>query len=510
MTALEPAAIQRFRALVARRLGLHYGDDRLDLLAEVLRERLDALGDAGPAAYFQRLASPPSARDEWRAIAARLSVPETYFLRYAAHFRAFAEVVLPDRVEARRAVRRLRILSAGCASGEEPYSLAIAVREHLPDLASWDVAIHGVDVNPVALAKAARGRYSVWSLRETPAGVRARYFRQEGRDFVLDDAIRAAVSFEERNLADDDPHFWWPDVYDVVFCRNVVMYFEPDVARAVVDRIARALVPGGYLFLGHAETLRGLSSEFHLRHTHETFYYQRRDAAELALAADEGASVTRPSPAPAAAATLAPDDSWVDAIHRASERIAALARAPGARRAATADAAPRAVAMDLGIALELLREERFGEALDVLHALRPEAQSDPDVLLLRAVLLTNAGDPAGAERVCRQLLARDELNAGAHHLLALCREHAGDRRAAMACDQAAIYLDPAFAMAHLHLGLVARRVGDLDAAGGALGQARLLLAREDASRILLFGGGFSREALVRLCEAELRAVGGAP
>ncbi len=141
----------------------------------------------------------------------------------------------------------------------------------------WDISIRAVDINPAALEKAARARYSSWALRETPAETQSRWFQASGRDLLLDPAIRCGVHFDERNLAVDDSELWRPGGFDIVFCRNVVMYFAPDQARALLARIARALQPGGYLFLGHAETLRGLSDDFHLRHTHGTFYYQRKD-----------------------------------------------------------------------------------------------------------------------------------------------------------------------------------------------------------------------------------------
>jgi chemotaxis protein methyltransferase CheR len=143
--------------------------------------------------------------------------------------------------------------------------------------------------------------------------------------------------------------------------------------------------------------------------------------------------------------------------------------------------------------------------MDLLQALPSSSRSDPDAQLLRAALLTNSGKLEDAEGVCAQILEADELSAGAHYLMALCREHAGDRAASLEHDQAAIYLDAEFAMPHLHIGLLSRRAGDRDRARAELGRALSLLTREDASRILLFGGGFSREALVALCRAELRA-----
>jgi chemotaxis protein methyltransferase CheR len=159
-------------------------------------------------------------------------------------------------------------------------------------------------------------------------------------------------------------------------------------------------------------------------------------------------------------------------------------------------------------ALELLRHERFVEAKEFLRDLPPGPAADPDAQLLLAVLHTNSGEIVEAEKIARQVLAADELNTGAHYLIALCREQAGDRDGAMRHNQAATYLDPLFAMPHLHLGLLAKRAADTDTARRELEIALPLFDREDAARILLFGGGFSREALVAFCRAELRTCGG--
>jgi chemotaxis protein methyltransferase CheR len=281
------------------------------------------------------------------------------------------------------------------------------------------------------------------------------------------------------------------------------MYFSPLTAQAVVGRFAKALKPGGYLFLGHAETLRGLSNDFHLRHTHNTFYYQRR--GQVGLDAPQLPSSTHTT----TTAVSMPDlmngaNTWVEAIAKASQRIESLSAPPAGgvgMREKPGSASTRG--WEVGLALELLKQERFVEALDLVERFPPESGRDPEVLLLRAVLLTHSGQLVQAERACDQLLAIDELNAGAHYLLALCREGAGDRAGSVSHDQTAIYLDPGFAMAHVHLGLLARRANDRATARRELEQAIVLLQREDASRLLLFGGGFSRDALTALCRAEL-------
>lgn len=516
--ALDRHELDRFRTLVEARLGLAFDDGKLDYLAEVLRSRTEALGKNPAESYLGRLTGPADWREEWRFLAERLTVAETYFFRYWDHFRAFSEIVLPAHLGRKAGARRLRVLSAGCASGEEAYSLAMLIREQLKDPAeSSATMIHGIDINPAIVEKARKGRYSTWSLRDTPSSYRDLHFRADGKDFVLDPGIRSMVTFEERNLIEEDPAFWQPDAFDVVFCRNVTMYFPLDVTRAVIARIARSLTPGGYLFLGHAETLRGVTEGFHLRHTHDTFYYQLREDREPASPPGiSGVPAWTAVPSIPSVGPLDSNESWFEVIQRASERIAVLASAPPA----TGSSSPERVSMppppvptkhpwDLGIVLELLRKERFADAMSLLSALPAESNQDPDAQLLRAVILTNGGDLAGAKDTCRQILEMDDLHAGAHYLTALCLEHEGDRTAALEHDQTAVYLDPAFAMPRFHLGLLAKRQGRNDLARRDLEHALTLLIREDASRILLFGGGFSRDALMELCRGEIRSCGGA-
>jgi len=518
---ISPSDLQRLREVIAARLGLQFDDGKLDFLADVMARRIESLRMSEPGEYLAALdASGPVG--ERRMLAELLTVTETFFFRYWDHFRAFADVAIPSCLSRPALGGRLRVLSAGCASGEEPYSIAVIAKERLPSLrAPCDLSILGIDINASMIRKARRARYSPWSLRDTPEDLRKKYFKTEGRELALDPLMQSMVSFEERNLAEDDPAFWRPAAFDVVFCRNVTMYFTPEMTRKVIAKLARALTPGGFLFLGHAETLRGISQGFHLRHTHETFYYQRRDEDEPAGLEEPSLKTLHASLGGPLGTSFVDDaDSWVDAIQRASERIAALEGSasrsgsgyefPEKELRTAGPALPAIRAGEMGVALELLRQERFSDALAVLDRLPADSPSNPDALLLRAVLLTNGGRLADAEALCRRILTQDEMNAGAHFLMALCREHAGAPKEAMAHDQTAAYLNPDFAMPHLHLGLLAKKSGDRETAHRELAHAQSLLAREDPSRLLLFGGGFTREALTGLCAAELRTVGGGP
>ena len=500
MTPLAtPDQTQRFRAAVGQKIGLRFDDAKLAFLNEVLQRRLKERGRDGESYLVELEYEPPNA--ELAALARELTVGETYFFRNTEQFRALADVVLPDRMRARGAQKELRLLSAGCSSGEEPYSMAMVADEAIGD-PSWKVSVRAVDLNPGALERAIRGRYSAWALRETSAQMRAKRFREDGRDVTLDDNIRGMVRFELANLASENASLWQAAAYDVIFCRNALMYFEPDQMRAVIERIARSLSPGGFLFLGHAETLRGISDDFHLCNTHETFYYRLKEGAEPV-----GERIVQfvPGQARPRPPLVGQDVAWFDEIRRASERVAALLPGPSAPEEACRESA---IPFDSAPALDLLRQERFAEALDHVRAKAKLPRQDIDALLLEAVLLVHSGQIEAADGVASSLLRFNEHNAAAYYIRALCREQEGAVGSAIDHNRAAANLDPTFAMPRLHLGLLLRRSGDREVARREFTRALELFRREGESRILMFGGGFGRQALIDLCESALKECGG--
>ncbi|HEX7896837.1 MAG TPA: CheR family methyltransferase, partial [Planctomycetota bacterium] len=233
---IDAAAVQDLRDLAAREFGLRFGEEKHDFLADVLRQRLEALGIASASAYAGRAGTP----EELRELARLLTVPETFFFRGADQLRALQEHVLPERIRARAGTRELRLLSAGCAMGEEPYTLAMLLRDGFPELRDWKLSVQGMDLNPHLLKIAARARYSAWSLRETSPERRERCFRREGNEFVPLDPYRSLVTFRDVNLSKPAPDALPFGAFDVVFCRNVIMYFTPEVMKDVVERFRLA------------------------------------------------------------------------------------------------------------------------------------------------------------------------------------------------------------------------------------------------------------------------------
>lgn len=496
MNATDLAAATRLRNVIARVIGLQLDEAKLSELASILGRRLVALGL--DEVDYVTLLEAPDAKEELGMLARELTVPETFFFRHMDQFNALREVALPEHLRASSGKRPLRILSAGCATGEEAYSIAIILREIGLD-PRWAASIRAVDLNPAALKKARAGRYAAWALRETPKYLCERWFTHDGRDFQLSDDIRRAVTFEQRNLTDRDETLWTPSSYDIIFCRNAIMYLTPEKMREVAELIEQALVPGGHLFLGHAETLRGISDAFTLCQSHGAFYYRR--AADKQTAKREQSRPATTHPAPAFKARVAPPAvDWMEAIDRSAQQIGRLAQA---KPLAAKEDAAAATTRTLQSAQELARDERFHEALDQVEARLGVEPRNSQLCLFRAMLLVHCGRHEEAESTAQALLDRGHAEAGSHHVLALCREKNGDVDAARKHDRAAAYADASFAMPHLHLGLLARRAGQTTEMRQELTQAQFLLRREDAGRVALFGGGFTRQALIDLCATTL-------
>jgi chemotaxis protein methyltransferase CheR len=484
-SAIGDAKLTRFAELIEQRLGLQYSRSSLIELEAILTARMTALQCRSFDAYLKRLGSEVSMHEELRRLAAKLTIGESYFFRSPEQLTVFSEVAIP-RLTRRDPTRPIRILSAGCSTGEEPYTLAMRLRE-LGPLAPAEVSILAIDINPEALAKARRGSYSAWAMRATPPDCVGKYFRRERRQFVLDEGVQAMVQFDERSVAREDYQFWQPHRFDIIFCRNVIMYLSARVVGEVIARFARALTPDGFLFLSHAEPLRGISQVFHVEHAQGTFYYVLRDAPGSPTSLRPGArpgsiqrSTLTASGAVAKPAIAGPAPPSLDAVSRAE----------------------KGASLSFGAAL--MKAEQYDDALAALEALAPADRLDPDVLLLTAIIQVERGKLDQAAALCTSLLALDGLNAAAHYLTALCHEHGGRRAAAIDSYRVGVYLDAAFAMPHLRLGLMFRREGDLPSARRELQNASILLAQEDPARVLLFGGGFSRSTLIDLCASELR------
>jgi len=246
--------------LVQERFGLWFAGARQEILLARLRSRMAALRLSTLLDYYHYLRCHPDRDDEFGRLACLLTNNETYFFREAHHFEIIARHVVPALADALR-TRPLRVLSAGCSSGEEPYSLAIALHDAGLELRGIDWLIDACDLNRERISRARDALYEGGSLRACDDEARRRYFeRQDGRH-RLRERYRKGVRFFEANLAAPSGGIGWPP-YDVILCRNLLIYFDDAGFDRTVRLLARELVPGGWLLLGHSESLISRSDEF--------------------------------------------------------------------------------------------------------------------------------------------------------------------------------------------------------------------------------------------------------
>lgn len=248
-------------ALLRKRSGLVLTRDKLYLLESRLTPVARAAGLGGLPGLIDaiRKRGDPRLIDE---VVDAMTTNESFFFRDIKPFDQFRDHVLPELMKARAATRHIRIWSAACSSGQEPYSLCMILKDNAAKLTGWKIEILGTDISRQMLIKARRGIYSQFEVqRGLPIQNLVKYFGQEGDRWIISAELRNMVTFREFNLL-DDPRPLGP--FDVIFCRNVVIYFDKDTQRTLFDRYANLLAPGGFLYIGHSENLFGITERFKL------------------------------------------------------------------------------------------------------------------------------------------------------------------------------------------------------------------------------------------------------
>jgi len=271
---------EKLRDIIYSRSGINFQLNKKYILESRLGRRLAELDIDSYDEYVAFLTIGPYRDDEFQEMFNRITINETSFFRNNPQLDVFERVALPRVIEKNNVSKRLRVWSAACSSGEEPYTLAMMIHRTLgirfPD---WRIEILGTDISQKVLDAAAAGVYSNYAMKTTPPNVVSKYFTVEGQSYTLDPAIRQMVTFEKHNLKDRlgaKRH----GVFDVIFCRNVMIYFDEDMKRDVVRTFEDMLDPNGWLFIGHSESLRGVSSAFESQPYPEGFCYRKPGASD--------------------------------------------------------------------------------------------------------------------------------------------------------------------------------------------------------------------------------------
>jgi chemotaxis protein methyltransferase CheR len=266
MAIISVDQIQKLGQQIYQKLGLHFDDKKIYFLKTRVARRMEALGIEDPRDYVFLVSHADHNGVEMQALANLITTNETYMFREYDQLQAFANHCLPEVLSAKQANgdRTLRIWSAGCSSGEEPYTLAMILQEVFPQSQSWDCKIIASDIDENMLLKVQAARYGHRSVNDVPEEYRNKYLIQEGDEYVVRRRTAALVEPVHLNLHDRIALRTMRG-FDFIFCRNVLIYFDDLSRKAVVDHFYNALKPGGYVFLGHSESIGRVTTAFKLK-----------------------------------------------------------------------------------------------------------------------------------------------------------------------------------------------------------------------------------------------------
>ena len=270
---LHEGEFRLIRDLIRDYCGISFDDGSRFLLERRLSRRLRLHHLKDFRDYYRLLLYDKKKEEELTEVIEILTVNETFFFREWNQLKAFSDEILPEIRETKMEKKRLRIWSAGCSTGEEPYTIAMLILEY-GRLQGWDIEILGSDINQKVLTAARRGVYRKNSFRSAEQYFTQKYFDEEDGSFVISEDVKRLVNFSCLNLLDPFKVRFMGQM-DVIFCRNVMIYFDHAARRKVVDSFFENLVEGGYLLLGHAESLMNVSTSFALKHLKNDMVYQK-------------------------------------------------------------------------------------------------------------------------------------------------------------------------------------------------------------------------------------------
>jgi chemotaxis protein methyltransferase CheR len=453
-----------FRDLLLARCGLYYPERKRGDLAHGLNIVLETSGYRTLAELY---GDAVAGGDGWEAILAQLTIGETYFFRNQAQFDALRQHILPELLARRAMARTVRIWSAGCATGEEPYSLAIVLDQMLPRNESWSVSILATDINPHFLARAREALYGNWSFRETPDELRERYWIEEQGRWRLCSDIRRMVSFARINLAEP----CYPalangtSAIDIIICRNVTIYFDEVTTRQIAQRFYSALMPGGWLIVGHAEPQAHVYQQFKVHNFPDTILYRKpldTPAFPLESSCQPLANSTPALPRPADQAPQAtspppvtpelPRPSDRSPANTQHQRPTARGQANSSRRQSDNSGSWAAITARLAQVDTVGAEELLKELLgaDPTHE---------QALIRLGRLYADRADWPRARQQCVLALEQHPLSILAHYLLAQICEHQEQIEEALAAYRRTLYLDHTFVPGMLGMAGIWRRMG---------------------------------------------------
>jgi len=455
MSVVNHKILKEFSDYIRTQIGLHFPANRLMELNQKLTEISKEKGFKNVEELIAFVLNEKNdTQNTAQMLASKLTIGETYFWRDRELFRALEEEILPAIIEKKRNTKKsIRIWSAGSSSGEEAYSIAILLKRLIPDINDWNISIVGTDINPKVLEKAEKGIYTEWSFRSAPKWLKPDYFtRISDKNYELNRSIRDMVKFSYLNLRKAP----YPSLtnntnaMDLIFCRNVLMYFAIDDIREISDNFYNCLIDDGFLFTTASESFQYLSPRFKIMHAQRVTIYQRSAIKEVSgiKIKEQNKSVTEKN----------------------NKKISAEIKGHRVKRLLKHSKKQQAVTLKKTLAKKEIKPLSYEEikkiyekgeyklAENELEKLN-HIESNQDAMLLLARIKANLGKLNEAKKYCEHSINANKINATAYYLLATVEAETGNPELAYQAAQKSFYLDSAFVINNYMLGNFARQLG---------------------------------------------------
>ena len=462
-TTLSSSLIQKLGESIELLIGLHFPPARRGDLLRGISAAAHKFGFDDVNQCAEWLFSTTLSQSQIETLAGCLAIGETYFFRDKRVFEILETTIVPELLRSKSCrEQKLRIWSAGCASGEEPYSLAILLAGLLPVEEDWKISILATDISPLSLEKAAQGVYGEWSFRETAKWIKERWFEHRGHSYAIAPRIRQMVNFSFLNLADDS----YPGIVnqtnamDIIFCRNVLMYFSRGKSIAIIENLTRCLVEGGWLVIGPIDAIGTKLSHLlsPVSFPGATLYKRAKAGNILQPIVD----LARTQP-------VFPPAKWKK-VHFSKKR-------------------------------QVAGSNQLKKVLPIQSGAPTTATCE---MIAPIRFLANQGRLGDALVLSETAIQTDKLNCALHYLQATILQEMNRPDDAEAALKRAIYIDQEFAVAHFSLGHLLHRRGKVKEAGKHLAKACSLLKSYGEDQVLPEGEGMSARRLIDLINNIMR------
>ncbi len=495
-----------FQQLLVEESGLYFDKDRSDSLRHALWERLQNRKYDSYQEYFHFLKYHPEGLTEIREIIDLITIGETYFFRNRPQFDALMKRVLPEIIERKMysVDKSIRVWSAGCSKGDEPYSIAIAIMEVLPSYENWDISILGTDVNRNALVCAKNAVYNKKDIGHLPQGYLDKYFEKRGSKYILNQNVKKLVRFEDYNLARAPFNMEQMKNLDILFCRNVTIYFNLQTTKRVIENFYNCLKQDGYLFLGHSETLWQITNKFETVEFPQTFIYRKaiNDVEEEAMRPFVGVPKIKLDDFAPVEKTFSEEYIFFEEAEPAEEKIETFE----ITEETEIPPEPEKQESVYREASKLFTEKKYEQALSLFDQIIAQDKNHIRAYFAKANILANQAKYEEAINTLTKIIEVDNLYVEAYYLLGVLLYKEGNYEEAERQFRRAIYVDPSIVLAYFNLGNIYLYLGKYDKASKEFNNTIKLLEGRPVEEQVKFCEDFTVEFLLRACKNNLEEI----